>query len=73
MRLEWQNGDGVPLLLAHAPGARIAFTTRQGGVSGGSFASLNLGFATQDDSARVAENRARALAAAGADARRAVS
>ena len=30
---------------------QIAFTTRQGGVSGGSFASLNLGFATADDSA----------------------
>jgi YfiH family protein len=73
VQLEWQNGDGVPLLLARAPGARIAFTTRQGGVSGGSFASLNVGFATADDPASVAENRLRALAAAGADAGRAVS
>ena len=35
----------------------IAFTTRQGGVSGGGFASLNLGFATPDDAASVSENR----------------
>jgi YfiH family protein len=73
VELEWQNGDGVPLLVARTPGARIAFTTRQGGVSGGSYASLNLGFATPDDPARVAENRRRALSAAGADAGRAVS
>lgn len=72
MRLEWQNG-GVPLLVARTPGARIAFTGRQGGVSSGSFASLNLGFATPDDPAAVAENRLRALIAAGADADRAVS
>ena len=31
---------------AHGRARAIAFTTRQGGVSGGSFASLNLGFAT---------------------------
>ena len=73
MRLEWETTDGVPLLRAHGTSAEIAFTSRQGGVSGGSFASLNLGFATADDSGRVAENRRRALAAAGADAARAVS
>jgi YfiH family protein len=73
VELEWQNGGGVPLLLARTPGARIAFTTRQGGVSAGSFASLNVGFATPDDPGRVEENRRRALAAAGADAGRAVS
>jgi len=73
VELDWQNGDGVPLLVARTPGARIAFTTRRGGVSGGSFASLNLGFATPDDPERVAENRRRALAAAGADAGRTVS
>jgi YfiH family protein len=73
VKLEWQNGDGVPLLLARAAGARIAFTTRQGGVSEGSFASLNLGFATADDPAAVAENRRRALAAAAASAERAAS
>jgi polyphenol oxidase len=73
MELEWQTRDGVPLLLALGSAARIAFTSRQGGVSDGSFASLNLGFATPDDPAGVAENRRRALAAAGADAGRAVS
>ena len=73
MRLEWETTDGVPLLRAHGTSAEIAFTSRQGGVSDGSFASLNLGFATADDSGRVAENRRRALAAAGADAARAVS
>ena len=73
MRLEWETTDGVPLLRAHGSRAEIAFTSRQGGVSDGSFASLNLGFATADDSERVAENRRRALAAAGADAARAVS
>ena len=73
MRLEWETTDGVPLLRARGTSAEIAFTSRQGGVSDGSFASLNLGFATADDSGRVAENRRRALAAAGADAARAVS
>jgi YfiH family protein len=73
VELAWQNGEGVPLLLARATGARIAFTTRQGGVSQGSFASLNLGFATADDAAAVAENRLRAVSAAGAGAERAVS
>jgi YfiH family protein len=72
VRLEWETTDGVPLLRARGTGAEIAFTSRQGGVSDGSFASLNLGFATADDSGRVAENRRRALAAAGADAARAV-
>lgn len=43
-----------------APRAVRAFvTTRDGGVSEGSYASMNLGAATADDPARVAENRAR--------------
>jgi polyphenol oxidase len=72
VRLAWQTRDGVPLLLARAEGAVIAFTSRQGGVSQGSFASLNLGFATPDDPQGVAENRLRALVAAGAEPARAV-
>ena len=56
---------------ARRPGAAIAFTTRQGGVSDGSFASLNLGFATADDAASVAENRRRALRRGGRRPRRA--
>jgi copper oxidase (laccase) domain-containing protein len=63
----------VPLLCVSAPGAGIAFTSRAGGVSAGSFAALNLGFATADDPAAVAENRRRALAATGADPARATS
>jgi polyphenol oxidase len=39
------------------PGGRVAFSTRNGGVSEGPYASLNLGILTDDDQARVAENR----------------
>lgn len=45
------------------PGAAVAFSTRNGGVSEGPYASLNLGVLTDDDQAAVAENR-RLLAAA---------
>jgi polyphenol oxidase len=41
------------------PGARAAFTTRRGGVSGGPYASLNLGFATADGPGHQDQNRAR--------------
>jgi polyphenol oxidase len=41
------------------PGARAVFTTRRGGGSQGPYAELNLGFATDDDPAAAAENRAR--------------
>jgi YfiH family protein len=57
----WE-GDHVA---ADLPGARALFTTRRGGVSGGPFASLNLGLLTDDDSANVNENRARVAAATG--------
>jgi polyphenol oxidase len=46
--------DELPL-----PGARAIFSTREGGVSGGPYRSLNLGILTDDDPERVAENRAR--------------
>ncbi|MFC5908353.1 peptidoglycan editing factor PgeF [Streptacidiphilus monticola] len=52
------------------PGARVAFTTRWGGVSSGPYASLNLGGAVGDDPAAVSENRelvAKALGFAAAD------
>jgi YfiH family protein len=52
-------------VVADLPGARALFTTRRGGVSGGRFASLNLGLLTDDDSANVNENRARVAAATG--------
>ncbi len=47
-------------LLAALPGVRHAFFTRQGGVSTGLFASLNLGVGSGDDAAAVVENRRRA-------------
>ncbi len=45
------------------PGIRHAFFTRAGGVSGGLYASLNGGTGSRDDTAFVAENRARMAAA----------
>jgi YfiH family protein len=44
--------------LDHAPGIRHAFFTRQGGVSGGFFESLNCGFGSGDASEAVTRNRA---------------
>jgi copper oxidase (laccase) domain-containing protein len=41
------------------PGARAIFSTRNGGVSGGPYRSLNLGILTDDDPQNVAENRRR--------------
>lgn len=56
-------------MLTHAlvdalPGLRHGFFTREGGVSEGLYASLNCGFGSGDAAEYVAENRARALAAA---------
>ncbi len=45
-------------LLDHGPGIRHAFFTRQGGVSGGLFESLNCGFGSGDAAEAVARNRA---------------
>jgi YfiH family protein len=51
-----------------APGPyRVSFSTRVGGVSEGDFESLNLGILTEDDPARVVENRTRLCDAVGAD------
>lgn len=53
----------------HAPGPyEVVFSTREGGVSEGAFASLNLGRATDDEPERVDENRRRLCAEIGADA-----
>src|SRR3954453_11382519 len=49
-------GDHLAIAL---PGGTALFTTRRGGVSAGPFASLNLGLWTDDDAARVRENRGR--------------
>jgi YfiH family protein len=47
------------------PNATVTFTTRQGGVSEGPYESLNLGILTDDEPAKVTENRHRAAAKAG--------
>ena len=46
-------------LLSAIPGIRHAFFTRDGGVSDGVYAGLNGGLGSNDDPARVAENRRR--------------
>src|SRR5215472_14553566 len=45
--------------LLEAPRIRHGFFTREGGVSEGLFASLNCGFGSGDDAARVSVNRVR--------------
>ena len=55
--------DGTVLTagnLTSASGIRHGFFTRQGGVSGGVYASLNCGLGSDDDRANVLENRKRA-------------
>ncbi len=55
-------------LLAQLPGVRHGFFTRQGGVSGGVFDSLNVGLGSGDDPLSVAENRERAAKVLGGGA-----
>lgn len=54
--------------LLDVSGVRHAFFTRQGGVSEGIYASLNVGVGSKDDPAAVAENRRRCAAHFGQDA-----
>lgn len=63
--MERRERDGVQWLEADLGGARAAFSTRLGGVSGPPFESLNLGILTADDSAAVSENRRRLASALG--------
>jgi len=49
--------------LSAVKGVRHGFFTRRGGVSGGLYASLNVGRGSKDDPAAVAENRRRAAEA----------
>ena len=49
------------------PGARVAFTTRQGGVSEGPYRSANLGILTDDDREAVLRNRELAAERLGLD------
>jgi len=66
--LAWDEGDVPVLHWRGAPaGVSVAFTSRRGGASLGPYSSLNLGALTADDADRVAENRRRAVSAAGGD------
>src|SRR5215831_820673 len=56
--LTWPAFDPLPV--------EAVVTTRHGGVSAGSYATLNLSFAVGDETANVRENRRRAAAALGA-------
>src|SRR5579871_3932096 len=56
----------VSPLLADLPGVRHGFFTRQGGVSEGVYASLNVGPGSGDRGSAVTENRRRAAEALGA-------
>ena len=63
------RGDGVAVVqfpaLAAFSEIRHGYSTREGGVSEGIFASMNLGFARGDDDDRVRENFRRIFAALG--------
>ena len=59
--------DPLDLIRWDAPGPyEVAFSTRRGGVSTGSYASLNLGLKTDDEREHVVENRRRLCAGIGA-------
>ena len=63
--MEWREEAGVRWLEADLGGARVAFSTRLGGVSEPPFDSLNLGLLTDDAQEAVEENRRRLAAALG--------
>lgn len=66
-----RGGEDPALIRWSPPGPyAVAFSTREGGVSEGPYASLNLGRLTGDDVERVDENRRRFCAEVGADAAR---
>jgi YfiH family protein len=68
LNLSWDEVEGVPLLRwSGVAGVTAVFSGRRGGVSEGAYESLNLGLRTGDDLSRVAENRRRLCAAAGAE------
>jgi len=60
--------NGVTYLACAAISAPHGFSTREGGLSAGPFAGLNLGLSSGDDVAIVAANRARWAEALGMDA-----
>ncbi len=69
--MKWREENGLPWLEADLDGrATVCFSTREGGVSAGSFESLNLGILTDDRKEDVLANRSRLAEAAGFDAAR---
>ena len=62
-----ENENGLIYMRSTIIGAKHAFTTRFGGVSGGEFATLNLGSNRGDDPEAVRENYRRVCALFGAD------
>ena len=70
--MDWRESDGVRWLAAELPGASAAFSTRLGGVSAGSYESLNLGILTEDEPVAVRENRRRLSLALGLEPKRVV-
>jgi hypothetical protein len=63
--MEWADAGGARWLEAELPGARVAFSTRLGGMSGAPFDSLNLGILTEDEPGAAVENRRRLATALG--------
>jgi YfiH family protein len=63
--MEWRRDGELEWLEAELPAARVAFSTRRGGVSEGPFAGLNLGILTGDAGDRVVENRRRLASSLG--------
>jgi YfiH family protein len=61
--MDWREAEGVEWLEARLPGARVAFSTRRGGISLAPYDSLNLGLLTDDEPEWVIENRRRLAAA----------
>ena len=51
------RGHPAPFFGLDLPGARVAFSTRLGGLSAGAYESLNLGILTDDDQELVSRNR----------------
>ncbi len=65
--MRWNEKRGVRWLEADLPGAGVAFSTRLGGASTGSYESLNLGVLTDDRLESVVVNRGRLTEALGVD------
>ena len=55
--MEWRERGELRWLEAELPGALASFSTRLGGLSSGSYESLNIGVLTDDDTETVLGNR----------------